>query len=90
SALGGRGFELNAVSSRKYSPLRYQIKGQLRLAFFMLLMMYSTYVLYSKSHDRLYIGFSSDYLKRFEWHKELDILFCITCMRLTIPFHWMI
>jgi len=34
--------------------------------------MYSTYVLYSKSHDRLYIGFSSDYLRRFEWHNSLS------------------
>ena len=38
----------------------------------MLALMYSTYVLYSKSHDRLYIGFSSDYLKRFEWHNALS------------------
>ncbi|MCO4805632.1 MAG: GIY-YIG nuclease family protein [Flavobacteriales bacterium] len=35
-------------------------------------MSFSTYILYSKSHNRLYIGQSSDYLKRFEWHNELS------------------
>jgi putative endonuclease len=34
-------------------------------------MRFTTYVLYSVKHDRLYIGFSSDYEKRFLWHNEL-------------------
>jgi putative endonuclease len=34
--------------------------------------MFVVYVLYSKSHDRLYIGLTSDLIMRFRFHNKLS------------------
>ena len=34
--------------------------------------MFTVYVLYSESYDRLYIGFTSDLIKRFTFHNKLS------------------
>jgi len=33
---------------------------------------FAVYVLYSESADRLYIGYSSNYVKRFRWYNGLS------------------
>ena len=34
-------------------------------------MIYTVYVLYSKKYDKIYIGYTSDLIKRFHSHNEL-------------------
>jgi putative endonuclease len=34
--------------------------------------MFAVYVLYSESHDRLYIGYTSDLITRFHFHNKLS------------------
>jgi putative endonuclease len=37
------------------------------------IMIYTVYVLYSKKYDKIYIGYTSDLIKRFYSHNELGI-----------------
>ncbi|MEA2076956.1 MAG: GIY-YIG nuclease family protein [Candidatus Marinimicrobia bacterium] len=36
-------------------------------------MLYTVYALYSKKYDKIYIGYTSDLIKRFHSHNELGI-----------------
>ncbi|MDZ7797126.1 MAG: GIY-YIG nuclease family protein [Candidatus Marinimicrobia bacterium] len=36
-------------------------------------MIFTVYVLYSKKYDKIYIGYTSDLIKRFYSHNELGI-----------------